>query len=60
LSILQIVLHVLAVVMAVWALMKPVGDFKDNAADAAQVFQNDMDMEAKYTTNLVSGGDTNK
>jgi hypothetical protein len=56
LGILQTVLHVFAVVMAVWALLKPGGDFKDHAAEATQLLQDDMDTETKYTTNLVGGG----
>lgn len=61
LSILQIVLHVLAVIMAVWALMKPGGGFKDHAAEATQLLQDDQDTETKYTTNLIVGaGDTRK
>jgi hypothetical protein len=55
LGILQIALHVLAVVMAIWALMKPGGDFKDHAAEATQLLQNEQDTETKYTTNLVVG-----
>lgn len=61
LSILQIVLHVLALVMAVWALMKPGGDFKDHAAEATHLLQDEQDSETKYTTNLIVGpGDTKK
>jgi hypothetical protein len=56
LGILQIVLHVLVVIMAIWTLMKPSGDIKGNAAEAAQLLQTEQDTETKYTTNLIGTG----
>jgi hypothetical protein len=60
-SILTIVLHVLAVMIAVWAFMKPGGTFRDNAAEATQLLQNEQDTEKKFTINLeAEGGNTTK
>lgn len=52
LAILQIILHALTVVMALYALFKPGGSFKDDSAEAVQVLTDGQDTDAKIQSNF--------
>jgi hypothetical protein len=47
-----VVIHVLSIIMALWALLKPSGDLKSNAGEAATVLQDAEDKDTQYITNL--------
>lgn len=52
LAILQTILHVLTVIMALYALFKPDGSFKDHSADAAQVLADGQATDTKIQTDF--------
>lgn len=49
-----VVIHVLSIVMAVWALLKPSGDLQSNAGEAAKLLADAEDKDTQFVTNLTA------
>jgi len=47
-----VVIHVLSIIMALWALLKPSGDLQTNAGEAAKLLQDAEGKDTQYITNL--------